>query len=258
VLDGHALSDALKGAQADAVIAELTALKRTPMRHRDMAMTNRLRVEGTANLLEVAGELGATRFITQSMVFGYGFGDWHGRVLTEADPFGPPGKGRFEQHLSAMRSNEQQVIGATGLTGIALRYGLFYGPGPASDGLVDQLRQRRLPVVRGSAPLPWVQVDDAAAATIAALSPDVPGGAYNIVDDLPVSMSDLLMAMAAAVGAPAPRIVPRFVLAALPYAKPVMLGGLRLSNSKAKADFGWVLQLPTYRDGLAALATHYP
>ena len=150
VLDRRGLSRAVDGQRADAVIAELTALKKTPLRHADMAATNRLWSEGTANLLAVARQLGARRFITASMVFG----DWGGTVLTEADPFAPPGNGRFEQHLAALRASEQQVLGAADLDGIALRYGQFYGPGPASDALVAALRRRRLPVTRASGPVP--------------------------------------------------------------------------------------------------------
>ena len=87
-----------------------------------MAATNRLRTEGTANLLAAARQLGARRFITQSMVFGYGFGEWACRVPTEAGPFAPPGNGRFEAHLAALRANEEQVLGAKGVDGIALGY----------------------------------------------------------------------------------------------------------------------------------------
>ncbi len=252
VLDRHGLLEALGGLQVDAVISELTALKKTPIRHRDMAMTNRLRSEGTANLLTAARALGAQRFITQSIVFGYGFGDWGERVLTEADPFGPPGRGRFEDHVAALRDNERQVLTADDLIGTALRYGLFYGPGGAGANLVDGVRRRRLPVIRGGGPLPWVCIGDAARATVAVL--DAPGGAYNIVDDLPVSLSDMIVATAEAVGAPKPRVVPRFLLAATPYAEAVMKGGLRVSNAKAKAELGWILEVPTYREGLAQLA----
>jgi nucleoside-diphosphate-sugar epimerase len=250
VLDRDRLLAAVSGIEVDAVIAELTALKKTPIRHRDMAMTNRLRTEGTANLVAAAQALGASRFVTQSIVFGYGFGDWGGRVLTEDDPFGPPGRGRFEDHVAALRSNEQQVLGAEGLTGTALRYGLFYGPG-ASAGMVDAVRRRRLPVIRGGGPLAWVSVGDAATATVAAL--DAPGGAYNVVDDQPVSLSDMIAALAEAVGAPKPRVFPRWALTLTPYARVVMEGGLRVSNAKAKAELGWVLEAPTYREGMTAL-----
>src|SRR6266567_3406652 len=163
VLSTPALVRALQGQRADAVICEITALKKTPMSHKDMTATNILRTKGTANLIAAAHQLGARRFLTQSMVFGYGYGDWGGRVLTEADQFGPPGHGRFEEHLAAMRSNEEQVLRADGLDGIALRYGLVYGPGPASDTLIEGLRRRKLPIVRNSGVLPWVYVDDGAA-----------------------------------------------------------------------------------------------
>lgn len=250
VLERSDLLTALAGRQIDAVVAELTALKKTPVRHRDMATTNRLRTQGTANLVAVARAVGARRFVTQSIVFGYGFGDWAGRVLTEEDPFGPPGRGRFEAHVGALRSNEQQVLGAEDLTGTALRYGLFYGPG-ASTPMIDAVRRRRLPVIRGGGPLPWVEIGDAASATVAAL--DGPGGAYNIVDDLPVSLSTMITAIADAVGAPKPRVLPEFVLGLTPYARAVMRGGLRVSNAKAKTDLGWHLDTPTYRDGVVAL-----
>jgi nucleoside-diphosphate-sugar epimerase len=253
VLDRTGLLTALAEVRADAVIAELTALKKTPIRHRDMATTNRLRTEGTANLLAAAHAMGARRFLTQSIVFGYGFGDWGGRVLTEADPFGPPGRGRFEAHVAALRFNEQRVLGTAGLTGTALRYGLFYGPGAASATMVDAIRRHRLPVIRGGGPLPWVNIGDAATATVAALG--APGGAYNIVDDEPVSLSDMITGIAAAVGAPKPRVIPRFVLALTPYARAVMQGGLRVSNAKAKAELGWVLETPTYREGMASLTS---
>ncbi len=258
VLRRDHLLQALAGRQADAVISELTALKKTPMAHKDMAATNALRTEGTRNLLAVARQLGARRFLTQSMVFGYGYGDWGGRVLTEADPFGPPGRGRFEEHLAAMRSNEEQVLAAPGLDGIALRYGLLYGPGPASDALVAGLRRRRLPVVRHSGVLPWVYIDDAASATVAALEHSEPGTAYNITDSEPVSLTTLMTAIAEAVGAPRPRVVPGWLLIAAPYARAMAAGGLRVSSARAVTELAWTPQAPTYRDGIALLARHYP
>jgi nucleoside-diphosphate-sugar epimerase len=257
VLNRGALHAAVDGHRYDAVISQLTAMKKAPIRHQDMVATDRLRIEGTANLLDAAERVGAGRFVTQSMVFGYGYGDFGGRVLTEADPFAPPGHGRFEEHLAAMRSSEQQVLAAGHVEGIALRYGLFYGPGPAGDGLADGLRRRRLPVIGGGGVQPWVYIDDAAAATVAALEVGLAGSAYNIADDEPVSFSELINAMAAALGAPTPRIVPTWLLAPVPYAKAMMTGGLRVSTAKAKHELGWAPRVPTYRDGVVELAQHY-
>ena len=83
-LDRDALLRAVDGLSADAIINELTALRRPPTQHSGLALTNRLRIEGTANLLAAAEALGSTRFITQSIIFGYGYRD-HGS--------GPPHRG---------------------------------------------------------------------------------------------------------------------------------------------------------------------
>jgi len=91
-LDRDDLLRAVDGRRADAVIHELTARRKPPRRHSGMALTNRLRSEGTANLLAAAEALGARRFLTQSIVFGYGYRDHGDRVLTEDDRFGRPGR----------------------------------------------------------------------------------------------------------------------------------------------------------------------
>ncbi|TMC46400.1 MAG: NAD(P)-dependent oxidoreductase, partial [Chloroflexi bacterium] len=94
VLDRRALLQALDGVAVDAVISELTALKKPPITHGRMKVTDRLRTEGTANLLAAARATGAHRFLTQSMIFGYGYGDSGERgdqFLTERDPFGMGG-----------------------------------------------------------------------------------------------------------------------------------------------------------------------
>lgn len=257
VLDRPRLLEAVAGREYDAVVSELTALKKVPVRASHMRPTNRLRTEGTANLLDVARRTGARRFVTQSMVFGYGYRDFGGRVLTEEDPFGPSGESRFGEALAAMRSNEEQVLGAADLEGVALRYGLFYGPGPAGDGVVEGLRRRRVPVFSRSGVLPWVYVDDAAAATVAALDRGVPGSAYNVVDDEPVSFTEIVRAMAAALRTPRPWVLPSWVLAVAPYLKAVVSGGLRVSNEKAKRDLDWSPQRSTYRQGVAEMAEHY-
>lgn len=67
VLDRSALLRAVVGQSFDAVISKLTSLKKAPFTRRRLAMTDRLRVEGTANLLAAAQSCGARRFITQSM-----------------------------------------------------------------------------------------------------------------------------------------------------------------------------------------------
>lgn len=249
-LDRESLLDAVRGRSFDAVVSQLTALAKPPMRHKDMAMTNRLRVEGTENLMAVARAVGATRFLTQSMIFGYGYGDLGATPLTEDAPFGPIGRKGFDDHGEAMLRNEQIAFGTPGIDGIALRYGLFYG-GPATDSFVALLRGRKLPVVdAGTAS--FIHLADAASATVAALEHGRGGQAYNVVDDTPVSFAEVVREGARDFGTPKPMKLPAWALAPMPYARSFMTGRYLFSNAKAKADLGWRPQFPSYREGLAA------
>ena len=81
-LNRDSLLTAFAGQSADAVINELTALTKAPARYADMEPTNVLRQDGSANLFEVARLVGATRFLTQSIFFGYGYRDFGSTVIT--------------------------------------------------------------------------------------------------------------------------------------------------------------------------------
>src|SRR4028119_1786494 len=219
IMDQKALLNAVDGLEADAVVHQATALKKIPMRHRDMAATNAPREAGTTNMLAAARVIGARRFVTQSFLTGYGYGDWGDKVLTEDDPFAPPGRGKFEQHLAALRSTERQTLTADGIEGIALRYGSLYGPGGATEPMIGMLRRRRLPVPRGGGGVTsLIYIDDAATATVAALERGRSGEAYNVVDDEPVTWGRFFGALAKAFGAPPPRAGPRRLLPPLPSA----------------------------------------
>lgn len=247
--DSAALRRALEGRRADAVINQLTALTRMPVRLRGMAATNALRIQGTANLLAAARAVGARRFVTQSMIFGYGYGDHGDRALTEADPFGVPDAGPTRDIVAALASAERQPFTADGIDGIALRYGLFYGPGTMD--LATHLRRRVFPVPAGGGGVTsWVHIADAAAAAVAALHRGRPGTAYNIVDDAPVSWGDFFDAGAAAFGAPRPRRVPAWLLRPMSYAHAAMTTTIRVANGLAREELGWVPAVPTYREGL--------
>jgi nucleoside-diphosphate-sugar epimerase len=254
VMDPEALLKAVEGLKADAVFHEMTALKKIPTRHRDMAATDALRIQGTANLLAAARLMGARRFVTQSFFMGYGYGDWGDRVLTEDDPFAPPGRGAFERHLAAMRSTERQAFTAEGLEGIALRYGSLYGPGGGSEQMIEMLRRRRLPVPRGGGGITsFIYVEDAAAATVAALERGRSGEAYNVGDDEPVSWREFFRVVAKAFGAPQPREVPRWIFRFMPYARAMLMGDHRISNAKAKRELLWTPSAPTCREGISRL-----
>ena len=251
-LDRKDLLRAVDRHSADAVIHELTALRKPPLRPSGMTMTNRLRTDGTANLLAAAARLGAKRIVTQSIVLGYGFRDHGDHVLTEADPFGVPAGDLTDATVAALHAAEVQTF--TAAEGIVLRYGLLYG-GDAPQ-IRPMLAKRGVPVATGG-PLGWVHHLDAAAATVAALERGRPGQAYNIVDDQPATWSEVITSMAEAFGAPPPRHVPRWLLRLFAsYVAMVMVDtSIRASNAKAKTELGWEPRFRSYREGIAAMVS---
>lgn len=255
VLDRDALMRAVDGISADAVIHELTALSKPPAKYADMEVTNTLRTTGTAHLIEVARAVGARRFLTQSMVPGYGYIDHGPRLLTEQDPFGQPRGNKADPVVAAMHSNEQRAFTADGIEGIALRYGAFYGL-TGSQGLIVALRAGKLPVPRdGGRVMSWIHLADAAAATVAAMEKGVAGQAYNIVDDEPVTWGQMITEHARVAGTKPPRRLPDWVIRlAAPYFAALMIDTtLRVSNAKARAELGWTPTFPTYREGIDTL-----
>ena len=254
VLDRDTLLGELQGRRYDAVVHELTALKKPPARYRDMSATNTLRTTGTTNLLQAAHAVGATRFVTQSIVFGYGYRDHGDRVVTEDDPFGEPGDRRLAPTLAAMKSAEDQAFADPNLEGVALRYGLFYGADITTT--TRMLRRRMLPVPRSGGRLAMIHHDDAADATVAALRVGRADSAYNIVDDTPVTWRGYVEAIATVVDAPHPMVVPGWLLRSVaPYAGLFMTRvNITVSNDRARHDLGWTPSHPSYLDGITASA----
>lgn len=257
-MDREALLDAATRQRFDAVIIELTALKKMPMRHADLALTDTLRERGTANLIALAHATGAHRVITQSYYAGYGYHRKSTALITEETPFAllaPHEHNAFEPHLAAMRSAEHQTLAAEGIEGIVLRYGGFYGPGAGTQEMVSLLRRRSLPTPWGGGGISsWVYIEDAAAATVAALERGRAGEVYNITDDQPVKWGPFIGAMAATFATPRPLTVPSWLFRATPVVYALMTSNLPLSNAKAKRDLGWAPSAPTYREGLQRAA----
>jgi NAD dependent epimerase/dehydratase family len=169
VMVRESLLGAVRDVRADAVMHQLTALGTRRM-GKAVQGTNALRTTGTAHLLAAARAVGAHRFLTQSIVFGYGFWDHGPHLITEDDPFGEPAPGRIGTGIAAIRSTEQQVFSADEMEGIALRYGAFYGQDSVTRMITNLVRKRRLPVPSsGGGFVTFIYLDDDAAATVAAL-----------------------------------------------------------------------------------------
>jgi len=258
VFDAENLQQQVKAAKPDAVIHQMTALpKRIDPRKikSQLADTNRLRTEGTKNLFDAALAAGARRFIAQSIAFAYN-ADGDG-LKSEESPLYERPPAAFRAVIDAIRCLEQTTLSSNQLTGIVLRYGFFYGPGTAyaSDGsFAEDVRRRRVPIAgKGTGVFSFVHVEDAVAATVAALQRG-DRGIYNIVDDEPAPAAEWLPFYAEKLKAPRPMKVPRWVarLLAGSYAIYLMCDQRGATNEKAKVQLGWSPSRPSWRVGFEA------
>jgi nucleoside-diphosphate-sugar epimerase len=207
-LDANAVLEAVQHVKPDVIINELTSLPKhyTPS---DMAAAaprdKEVRTIGNANLLAAALATNCRRYLLQSTGFWYASGSG---LADETTPFAfdaSPGVAAGCRTYADLESAAQ----ASGLQTVLLRYGFFYGPGtwfsPHGD-VGAQVRRGQVPVIgKGEGIWSWVHIDDAAAATCAALT--AAPATYNVVGDQPLAQSQWLPAFARFIGAPQPPTV---------------------------------------------------
>jgi nucleoside-diphosphate-sugar epimerase len=243
VLDAASVKAALNRTRPDAVINELTSLPRhyTAAEMRAAAERDaKVRIEGNANLLAALRDSGARRYLLQSSAFWYAPGDG---LADESASFAVDGSAAVAAGARRYAQLEAAALATPGIAFVGLRYGFFYGPGTwfHNDGdMGEQVRDQRVPVIGdGQGVWSWVHIDDAAAATAAALQ--CRPGAYNIVDAEPTPQRVWLPAFARAVNAPAPpAITEEEALAACGADTVYYATRLRgASNEKAKRELNF-------------------
>lgn len=255
-LDQASVTRAVTRAAPEVIIHQMTglaAMKSLKKFDAEFAATNRLRTQGTDNLLAAARAAGVRRIVAQS------YGNWnYARTgtarKTEADPFDPDPPASQRQTLTAIQYVEGAITQAAGIEGVALRYGSFYGPGTgisSSGDICAQIRKRAFPVVGdGAGVWSFVHMDDAAAAAVAAVERGAPG-VYNIVDDDPAPVAVWLPELARALGAKPPRHVPvwlgRLFIGDAGVSMMTRIRGA--ANCKARRELGWKPGYQSWRDG---------
>ena len=261
-LDREAVGRAVAEAAPEIVVHELTALSGTlNMRRIDrlMALTNRLRTDGTDHLLAAAEAAGARRFIAQSYT-GWPFARIGGSVKSETDPLDPQPPAALRESLHAIRHVERAVTEIRWAEGIVLRYGNFYGPGTGISSDPDApmtraVRKRRFPLV-GDAGGVWsfVHIADAATATVQAIEHGA-AGIYQVVDDEPAPVRAWLPTLAEALRARPPRHLPRWLarIAAGEVATVWMTEVRGASNLKSRLELGWEPEHRSWRTGFAEM-----
>ena len=254
-LDREAVIAAVLAAAPEVIVHQMTALAgMRSLRKPDKAFaaTNELRSRGTDNLLAAAARAGTRRVIAQGYAGAGPDERSGGRLKTEEDPLGWRPIRSAARMVAAIR-HVDKTVPLEVPEGIVLRYGSFYGPG-ASDVLLEMLRKRQLPVVGGGTGIwSFIEITDAAAATIAAVGHGAPG-LYNVVDDDPAPVAEWLPYLAKVAGAKPPLRGPAWLgrLLAGEFVVAQMTTSRGSSNEKARKELGWEPRYATWREGFRA------
>ncbi|MEV1130280.1 NAD(P)-dependent oxidoreductase [Agromyces sp. NPDC049794] len=252
-LDEGSVRRAVLDAKPEVLVHQLTSFSGGfDFRHIDTSfvVTNELRTRTTDALIAAAQEAGTRRILVQSFT---GWTNEHAgsRVKTEQDPLDPHPVPLARTALDAIAHAERATVAAGGL---ALRYGSFYGPGQsigAGGETLEAVRKRKVPIVGdGGGVWSLCHIDDAASATVAAVTHGAPG-IYNIVDNHPAPTSEWVPGLAQAIGAKPPMRVPAWLARLMigDFGVAWMTTARGSSNAKARAELGWAPRYGSWREG---------
>lgn len=231
ILDRRSLAAAVEG--CDAALHLATRIP-PPAPDADWSVNDRIRREGTENLLAACAAAGCERYVQQSIAMLLNTAN--DRPQTEDDPVAGPAP-------LASAVDAEMLVRACPLDWRIVRGGAFYGPG---TGLDDRWRQAgsegALAVPGdGAAYVSLIHVADMAAAVLSVLEADVGWRIWNAVDDEPAPIGAVLDHVASLAGSPPP------VTGAPPG-----LPSFRVSNARLRSELGWSPRFGSYRSGLAA------
>ncbi|MNS28530.1 UDP-glucose 4-epimerase [compost metagenome] len=236
VYDREHILTILEELRPDVLIHQLTALSA-----RNFSDNNRIRTEGTRNLVDAAKAAGVKRMIAQSIAWAYEPGPTPAGEEVPLDTNAPMPRRLTIDGVAALEQATAEIS-----EHVILRYGMFYGPGTWYDNpgwIAEQVLQGQ--VQAGDGITSFVHVQDAARAAAQALN--WPSGVVNIVDNEPAAGREWLPVYAEALGAPKPIYEPGLL-------SPGERGAL---NFKARQEYGWEPLYPTWRTGFAqSLNTH--
>ena len=189
------------------------------------------------------------KLLYTSGVFNYG--DCGDEWITEQTPMHPSPLGEahtkvVEELLQLFREQHLRVI--------ILSPGFVYGPGGLfKQSFYDTFQKGQLRIF-GKGQNYWsiIHVDDLAAAYALAVESDAYGETYNIVDDQPLRLRDLVNTFTDSMGK-------KRVGSMAPWLLKLIIGGplvesliasFRIRNEKAKHELGWQPRYSTFKDGL--------
>lgn len=212
------------------------------------ALNDRIRSEGSKNLVDAAAATGVERYVQESVAFLYADA---GSAWIHEDHAIRPSSITASAALAEVQARR---LADRDVTAVVLRFGAFYGPD--SGHTIAMLRLARLglaaiPGPRGGS-LSSITTDDAAAAVVAAVTA-APSGTYNVVDDEPVTRDEFDRVLARAVGRRRLRSMPDLVLRVAGDKLDHLSRSQRVSNQALRTATGWAPTCRSVREGLPAV-----
>ena len=253
LFDGPAVQAAVAGHDVVVNLATHIPPFSKAARAKAWRLNDRLRREGSRNLVDAAIAAGAGRYVQESVGFLYadGAGGW----ITEDHPLAPS-----SITASALDAEAQaQRFAAAGGTAVVLRFASFYGPDSSHTADVLRFARRGWGTTPGPRDgyLSSISIDDAAAAVVVAAT-EAPAGTYNVVDDEPLTRQVFDEVLAAAVGRTGLRPVPNLAVRLLGDKLDHVVRSQRMSNRALRDATGWRPAYPSVREGLAAVVSERP
>ncbi|MBI2073137.1 MAG: NAD-dependent epimerase/dehydratase family protein [Gemmatimonadetes bacterium] len=200
-----------------------------------------LHVEGTGHVL-AALPPGLSRYVyvSSTAVYGQTEGEWVDETAV-CEPTSLIGRLRCEAEALILKAHREREVPA-----VILRSGSIYRPGSPVNA---QIREGRYRV--STDPSKWmnhIYIEDFLGGLLVAAERGRAGEIYNLVDDEPHPGGTYFVALAEAMGVPAPPVTftpPEEGCGAL-----VRESNKRCANRKLKTQCGWSPAFPTCRDGI--------
>lgn len=230
------VNDAVRGTTAVLHIA--TAIPRDPAAPGAWSTNDKIRVDGTRNLVAAAQQAGVSRYVQQSITRLYA--DHGDQWIDESEPLST----QVPEHLASAVEMES-IVAAADLDVVVLRGGEFYGAGTGTTENLFALASAGELRLDGSGDhfMSPIHPADMAKAVVMAADGTLPPGVFNVVDDEPVRQRDFYAGICALVKAEC-RVVPD-------------PGGPNPPSRRCSAarlrSFGFSASYPNYRVGLKAV-----
>lgn len=200
-----------------------------------------------ADLALLAPRLQWAGYLSTTGVYGDRGGGWVDET-SDLTPAAPRGWRRVRAEAGWFTLHQE-----SGLPLHIFRLAGIYGPGRSP---LEQLKQGTAHRIdKPGQYFSRIHVEDLAQVVLASMRTPNPGRVYNVCDDEPAHPADVVAYAAQLLQMPSPPLVPFADAHLSDMARSFYDENKRVRNDRMKAELGVVLRYPTYREGLAALAS---